>query len=368
MSNTGGPSAGEPDDTMRERGTTSRAKLRALLDADRRAVAAAPLVVVFCSVVVLGQLDPTPLRVAVESSDPIETLAQGLLTAIITGVTLVVTINQLVLSRELGPLGDQRDRMEGSMRFREDVADLLDAPVAPPEPSAFLRALAEGIASRARAVEDTLDADGDAGESGETSTDGDADDTDSDPVARVREFAGEVESNAEAVAERLEGRQFGTFAVLSAALDLNYSWKIYQAARLRRVHDADLSAETKTALSELRDALELFGPAREHVKTLYFRWELVDLSRTMFYAAVPALVASIGAILFLDDPTTITGATLGVSNLLLTVAFVVAVSLSPFAVLAAAVLRISTVAKRTLSIGPFVLRSETREDDLDWES
>ncbi|ELZ81221.1 hypothetical protein DEQ92_09330 [Haloferax sp. Atlit-6N] len=361
MSNTGGPSAGEPDDTMRERGTTSRAKLRALLDADRRVVAAAPLVVVFCSVVVLGQLDPTPLRVAVEASDPIETLAQGLLTAIITGVTLVVTINQLVLSRELGPLGDQRDRMEGSMTFREDVADLLDAPVAPPEPSAFLRALAEGIASRARAVEETLGADGDAGESG------DADASD-DPTTRVREFAEEVESNAEAVAGRLEGRQFGTFEVLSAALDLNYSWKIYQAARLRRVHDADLSAETKTALSELRDALELFGPAREHVKTLYFRWELVDLSRTMFYAAVPALVASIGAILFLDDPTTITGATLGVSNLLLTVAFVVAVSLAPFAVLAAAVLRISTVAKRTLSIGPFVLRSETREDDLDWES
>ncbi|MCO8267616.1 hypothetical protein NKF06_13730 [Haloferax sp. AB510] len=364
MSNTGGPSAGEPDDTMRERGTTSRAKLRALLDADRRVVAAAPLVVVFCSVVVLGQLDPTPLRVAVESSDPIETLAQGLLTAIITGVTLVVTINQLVLSRELGPLGDQRDRMEGSMNFREDVADLLDAPVAPPEPSAFLRALAEGIASRARAVEATLDADGDASESG----DADKDASDADPPTRVREFAEEVESNAEAVAERLEGRQFGTFEVLSAALDLNYSWKIYQAARLRRVHDADLSSETKTALSELRDALELFGPAREHVKTLYFRWELVDLSRMMFYAAVPALVASIGAILFLDDPTTVTGATLGVSNLLLTVAFVVAVSLAPFAVLAAAVLRISTVAKRTLSIGPFVLRSETREDDLDWDS
>lgn len=34
MSNTGGPSAGEPDDTMRERGTTSRAKLRARFPSD----------------------------------------------------------------------------------------------------------------------------------------------------------------------------------------------------------------------------------------------------------------------------------------------------------------------------------------------
>ncbi|AFK20337.1 hypothetical protein E6P09_13470 [Haloferax mediterranei ATCC 33500] len=353
MASNGGPSSGEPDDTMRDRGAASRAKLRIYLGADRRLVATAPLVVVFLSIVVLGVLDPSPLESAVEASDPIETLAQGLLTAIITGVTLVVSINQLVLSRELGPLGEQRDRIQGSIAFREDVADLLDAPVAPPEPSAFLRALAESIAARARTVEETV--------SGDRAPETDA-------AARVREFASEVEGNAEAVAERLEGRQFGTFGVLSAALDLNYSWKMYQATRLRRVYEDDLPDETRAALSDLRDALELFGPAREHVKTLYFRWELVNLSRSMFYTAVPALVVSVGSILFLNDLSTVTGATLGVSNLLLVVAFVTAISLAPFSVLAAAVLRISTVAKRTLSIGPFVLRSETREEDLDWES
>ncbi|KAB1193763.1 hypothetical protein GJR96_10065 [Haloferax sp. MBLA0076] len=349
MSNEGG-SSGEPSDRMRERGSTSRAKLSVYLRADRWVVAAVPLAVIFVSIVVLGTLDSTTLRSAVEASDPIETLAQGLLTAIVTGVTLVVTINQLVLSQELGPLGDQRERMEGSMAFRDDVADLLDAPVAPPEPSAFMRSLAESIAARARAV-------------GESVPDDDTDDV----TTRVREFASEVAENADEVATRLDGRQFGSFEVLSAALDLNYSWKIYQATRLRESHDG-LSSETKAALDDLCEALELFGPAREHVKTLYFRWELVDLSRAMFYTAVPALVASIGAILFLDTPGSAPGTTLGVSNLLLVVASVTTVSLAPFAVLAAYVLRIATVAKRTLSIGPFVLRSETRAENIDWES
>ncbi|UVE50278.1 hypothetical protein KU306_15475 [Haloferax larsenii] len=359
MSNSDGSSSGEPGDRMRERGTTSRAKLGVYLRTDRRIVAAAPLVVIFVAIVAIGVLAPTPLRDAVASSDPVETLAQGLLTAIVTGVTLVVSINQLVLSRELGPLGDQRERMEGSIQFRDDVADLLDVPVAPPEPSAFMRALAESIAARARAVDETVSPDRDVDADGQPSTD--------EVSARVHEFATEVSENADDVAARLDGKQFGTFEVLSAALDLNYSWKIYQATRLRRTAD-DLSSETETALADLEDALELFGPAREHVKTLYFRWELVDLSRAMFYTAVPALVASIAAILFLDNPESVAGATFGVSNLLLVVAFVTAVSLSPFTVLAAYVLRIATVAKRTLSIGPFVLRSETRDENLDWES
>jgi hypothetical protein len=40
---------------------------------------------------------------------------QGMTTATITGVTLVVTLSQLVFSQELGAVGDQRERMEGTI-------------------------------------------------------------------------------------------------------------------------------------------------------------------------------------------------------------------------------------------------------------
>lgn len=339
-----------PSDTLRERAGGSRLKLWVLLDADRRLVAGIPLVLVFVALVVLGALDPEPLRAAANNKDPIETLFQALTTAIITGVTLVVSLNQLVLSQELGPLGDQRDRMEGTLEFRRDVADSLDVPVTPPEPSAFLRSLVDGVGNRARLLGDIV-----------------ADCSDEEACDRVSTYADSLETNADEVTETLEGEQFGTFEVLSAALNFNYSWKIYEGQRLKGEYESVLSEDALDALDALIETLRFFGPAREHIKTLYFQWELVNLSRSILLSAVPALVVSIGGVLYLDNPGSITGTFLGVDALIWVVVAATAVSLVPFMVLFAYVLRIATVAKRTLSIGPFILRPTERDESLDWE-
>ncbi|MDS0294447.1 hypothetical protein [Halogeometricum luteum] len=333
---------------MRERAGENRVKLWLLLDANRWFIAILPLSVVFVAVVVFGVLDPAPLVSAVESGDPIETLFQAFVTATITGVTLVVSINSLVLSQELGPLGDQRDRMEGAMAFRADVEDDLEVPAAPPEPSAFLRALVEAAQNRA---EDLREA---AGENGETEE-------------GVSAYVDGLVAHARTVSEELEDEQFGTFDVLFAALDFNYSWKIYEARRLKHEFYDSLSEDAREALDDVVNTLTYFGPAREHFKTLYFQWELINLSRAMLYAAVPSLTVATSAILFLDNPDSIVGMTFGVHNLTYVVAFAAAVSLLPFAVLLSIMLRIATVAKRTLSIGPFILRSASRSEDLDWE-
>ena len=55
----------------------------------------------------------------------------------VTGTTLVVTISQLVLSQEDGPLGDQRQRMSDAMDFRTYISELIED-VVPNQPSAFL--------------------------------------------------------------------------------------------------------------------------------------------------------------------------------------------------------------------------------------
>ena len=342
--------ADAPSDTLEERVGVSRVTLWVLLDGDRRLVAAVPLCAIACVLVVAGAVDPAPLRAAVGAKDPIETLFQALTTALITGVTLVVSLNQLVLSQELGPLGDQRERMAGTVEFRRDVAEALDLPATPPEPSAFLRSLVDEIGNRARRLGDLAQ-----------------ECNDEAARERVSEFAGSLGANADDVTEALDGEQFGTFGVVSAALDFNYSWKIYEAQRLGGEYDAALSGEAQQALDGLVEALRFFGPAREHVKTLYFQWELVNLSRGILFSAVPALAVSIGGILYLDNPGTITGTFLGVDALVWVVVAAAAVSLVPFMLLFAYVLRIATVAKRTLSIGPFILRPTERDETLDWE-
>jgi hypothetical protein len=338
-----------PSDTMQERVSGSSRKFWLLLKANRLLVAAGISGGVFFVLTIIGQLHPMGTPALFSEADPIETLFQGLLTAIITGVTLVLTLSQLVLSQELGPVGDQRERMEGAMEFRRDVEDVIEESVSPAQPSAFLRSLVKLTKRRAEAVSDaTQDID---------------DETLNDLVV---EFTENVKRNADAVESNLDGSQFGEFDVVFSALDFNYSWKLYAARRIRVENEDILSADARDAFDELIDALELFGPAREHFKTLYFQWALIDLSRTMLYASIPALLTAVAGILYLE-PALFPGTVFGVRTLVVVVSASVAVSLLPFAFLFSYILRIVTVAKRTLSIGPFILRETDRSNDLDWD-
>ena len=334
----------EPSNRMRDRGPGSSRWLWLMLNTDRTLVAGGLLAVLFVSLVALGTLLPTPAFALLTAGDPHETLFNGLVAATITGVTLVLTLSQLVLAQELGAVGDQRERMEGAMRFREDAVDAAGMDVAPAEPSAFLRGLVGATEDQANALADTAP-DGEAGDA-------------------VAEYVENVTGNASEVADQLDGAQFGTFEVVWAALNYNYSWKIYEGERLRAEHGDALSADADATLDDLLATLELFGPAREHFKTLYFEWELSELSRTLLYAAVPALATAIGALL-LFDPSAYPGATFGISHALVVVSTATTVTLLPFALLLAYILRIITITKRTLSIGPFVLRETDRSADVD---
>ncbi|MFC7226474.1 hypothetical protein N0B31_03590 [Salinirubellus salinus] len=326
----------EPADEMRERSQRSSAALYLLLDADRRLLAAAILGFVFAGVVVCSLGFPDAAA-ALRTGDPLETSFQAFIGATVTGVTIVLTLNQLVLSQELGAVGDQRERMEGAMAFRDDVRDLLGE-TPPAEPSAFLRAMVDATADRARAVRDTV----------------------TDPSDELARLLDSTEENADTVTDRLEGTTFGEFDVVRTALDFNYSWKLYTARR--QLDEGDCDDETTDALESLADALSLFGPAREHFKTLYFQSELIDLSRTVLYAAIPSLVITVSVLLFVDIGD-YTGTLLGVDQGVLLVAAASAVAVAPFAVLLSYVLRIATVTGRTLSIGPFILRETDRDTD-----
>ena len=333
-----------PDDTMRARGVDSRRKYQLLVETNRW-ILTGGVVAVFL-VGTLATAAVVPNRAVVAAGDPVETLFQALVTATITGVTLVVSINSLVLSQELGPLGDQKNRMEGSMSFRREVESELEVDAAATAPSVFLGDLVAAAETRSAALADAVATAEDAGVD----------------TGSAGEYAAELRQHAAAVGNDLSGRQFGTFRVVSAALNFNYSRKIHDARRLRsELRDGDGSPEAQAVdehLSEVLAVLTLFGPAREHVKTLYFQWELVDLSRAIIYAAVPAIVVATNVLLFHGALSQFTGTTAGITHYVWIVAVAMSIALVPFAVLLSFVLRIGSVAKRTLAIGPLVLRTE----------
>lgn len=348
-----------PPENLRDR-LGGRLRTQVLLRMHRLTLTAVLLGATFVALMLATKLPSINLFEAMVAADPVSTLFQALVGAIITGVTLVVTISQLVLSQELGSVGDQRERMEGSIDFRSRVEEELGVPAAPPEPSAFLRAMAETAHDRAENLRSLAD---------QALANGPSDD-DRPSWEEVREYAGLVADVAQPVAEDLDGAQFGTFAVVSAAMDFNYSWRLYLGRRLLNAEDSPLqqdeNEDAREELDHLVAIMALFGPAREHIKTLYFEWELINLSRQILIAAGPALLVSMAALLLLDAPSPPAGFTLRFQNAAWFVAGAATIAITPFALLASYMLRIVTVAKLTLAAGPFILRRTNRRHEIDW--
>ncbi|WP_144923237.1 hypothetical protein [Halorubrum salsamenti] len=329
-------------DTMRERAGENRMKLWLLLRANRLVVAGVLTVAVFVAFVAVAVAFSPSLAEKVGASDPIETLFASMITVIVTGATLVVTIGQVVLTQENGPLGDQQERMNDTLTVRDSVAGLTGSP-APTNPAAFLDAILGAATRRAEDLRESVR------ERGGDGPDEAALWEDVDELT-----AGTVE-NADAVRDQLDGTEFGTFDVVFAALNFDYSPKIGRAERILDDHGDALTDDERDLLGELKESLSLFGPAREHVKTLYFQWALIDLSRQILYAAVPALVVS-GLMLAVVDAGTFPGRTLGIDHVTLVVGGAFAVTLLPFSLFVSYLLRVLTLVKRTLAIGPLVLR------------
>jgi hypothetical protein len=319
-----------------------------LMRLNRWVLTGAILLAVFVGLVAGSQLGLDPFRRLVANHDTMWWIFSNFIGAIITGVTLVVTLNQLVLSQELGAVGEQRERMSESMDFRQNVEDTIDLDVSPPEPASFMKMLVDRADTHAEDLRDVVE-----------------DERDEELKEKIDDYVDDLTDNADTVSEKLDGAQFGTFDVIWAIFRFNYSWKIFSARQIRNEHADSLSEEADEKFEDMIDVLKLFGPAREHFKTLYFQWELVNLSRALLYISVPALIV-VGLVLMYLGPGAVPGTFLGIDNLVWVAAAAYTIGLAPFVVLLSYILRIGTVAKRTLAMGPFILRENEREDDIEW--
>ena len=256
----------------------------------------------------------------------------GLISGNFTLITVVVSINQLLLSRELKSPGELESEIEETVDYREEIESVTNR-TAPAEPSGFLRLVVESAREEAQRLGGTAAA---------TLPDEARDEID--------EIVSDLTDEFDRIDRLVQESDEGIFNTLSTMLETNFAHEIRRLDEARRTHDDVLSDETDAVIDDLLDRLREMDIARQYFKSVYLQIELSRLSRNLLYAGVPAVTVAVGMLFSL---TGLSGPTFGRPLQRIVFPIAAAVGSFPLALLFAYILRTATVTERTAAITPF---------------
>ncbi|WP_276298877.1 hypothetical protein [Halorussus lipolyticus] len=300
---------------------------------------------------------PWNLQDLLQNTSTVQTLFSALLSGSILLVSIVVSINSIVLSEEITDIETQRERIDASVRYRGQIEEFIESDVSPARPAEFLRSILKVVDRQAEGIAAI------------------AEQGDNDEFAdEAKIFSEEVSKEAEKAGETLSGSNFGSFKVLLAGLDYDYSWQLHVARRFKRKYGHCLSDDQQAAIDDLVETLKVFATGREYFKSLYYKREFSRLSARLLYVSLPTIVYISYVMLALHSPEFVpteeiwlVSEKFSMAPLTMFVAFSYTIALAPYVVLTSYVIRAMTVTLQTLASGPFVLRQSDELDEFDWE-
>lgn len=297
---------------------------------ENRLIVAGGLLLGFFAVIVTIDL---LLDVGVGDLQPLFYVFSGLIGGNLTLITIVISINQLVVSRHMNTPGGLREEIQGVNEYREAVEESLPRDVAPVTPSDFLQMLLESTRRGIERSEEAID-DIDDGEVRE----------------EIADLLDDLGTNVRHTDHVLRQSDVGIFEALSVTLKTNYAEDIYEIRDLQATHGDELPADLDDAFDDLVIRIQQIDVARQYFKALYLQDELSYLSRILLYAGVPAELVSIGMLLLFAG-----GVQFPLPGVALSVLIPVAIAVgtAPLAILFSFILRVSVVAQRTAAITPF---------------
>ena len=306
---------------------------------------------VFVCLLGLSLVRPYDMRDLLTETNAVKTLFSTLLSGAILLASIVVSINSIILSQEMTDIESQQNRIDASIRYHREIEDFIEVDITPARPADFMNAVIYAISRQVHSL-DHLAADG--------PSDG--------FQADVSEFADHVAEDVEQARRTLTAARFGTFKVLLAGLNYNYSGQLHAARGLKRKYGDELGEENREAIQDLIDTLKHMGTGREYLKSLYYKRELARLSSRLLFVSLPVIVFTSYVILALDANLFPDIFLFGLSPLLLSVAFAYTVALAPFIILTAYIIRAATITLRTLAAGPFILQEGSDIESLRWDA
>lgn len=270
---------------------------------------------------------------AVRDKNPLQLLFSAFIGGNLTLITIILSINQLVLSRQLETPGEVRNQTKKTAEFRRDAATATERRVMPALPPDFMSELVQGVQQQLQTLEEHR-----MPHLSEQS-EGDLDD-----------LLTTLENELDQISALLNQSDTQPFHVLTATLNADMGLWIQATRRFQALHHEELSEEFRETLDEFVSGLELIDVSREYFKTLFMQHELSYLSRVLLYVGIPAELVATGMLIVFSassDP---------ISFPLLAPAVVpvaVTINFAPLAVLFSFILRITIVTERTVAIVPF---------------
>ena len=327
----------------------SRVKQWFLFKGKRSVVTTVILFVVFVLLVGLAIIRPLHMRDMLTNTDTVQTLFSTLLSGAILLVSIVVSINSIVLSQEITDIESQQERISASMEFRRRIEKFIEADVTPARPAEFLRVILYMVFGQTQALASIA-----------------ADSTNDEFHEQVETFADKVFEDIEQARTTLDNTRFGTFKVILVGLNYDYSGQLHAVRAFKHKYSDTLTDEEQDAIDNLIETLTFFATGREYFKSLYYKRELAQLSSRLLYVSLPVIVFTSYLLLALDANLIPEMTILGVPPLLLFITSAYVIALTPYVILTAYVLRAATIALRTLAAGPFILQRGSTIESLDF--
>lgn len=296
-----------------------------LIDANRMLMAA----VIVAGVFVLTEALLYGGVIAVGPESTVKTLfGSGVTSGLFTLITVALTINQLISSRVFGSPNKFKEEFEGSREVRRTVERVAEQPTSPTGIVEFIAFVGDALGERA----DRLAA------NRESELQGDEADRYLTALEEFAERIGSVSTSMSPV------------TVITTLAGSRYADCI-QATEDLLADDGDrAAASARDDLTAIDDLLRVVSIVRQYYKTIAIQQELGRLSHQLIFAGLPALLVAIYTpLLYTTAPAT----TIPSVRLPVVVSGATAVALLPLALLLSHLLRITTIMRYTVSVGPF---------------
>lgn len=325
------PTAGARSRTV---GRWNQVRQWVLLSGNRLHVTGGLLAVILISYTALELVGFT----AVQEFSALSTAFGALVSGNITLITVVLSINQLVLSRALGGVGALENNIQEVSEYRERVRRETGQEMTSEEPAAFLALLLRDIRTETTRVQSAV-ADGDQ------------------PLrADVEAVTDRLDDHVGHVLDLLDRPNTGVFGAVAATLSTNYARELNALRQIQVRYEEQLSEQAAGTLDNITRRIKDVDIARQYFKAIYIQEELSYFSRLLLYVGVPAEFITVAALIAMSQ----SGSTLsGLPITLSTIApVVVTVAFAPLAMLFSFVLRVATVAQNTVSPAQFMTPSD----------